>query len=1191
MRVKNWYLIYVLFVLVCPFYGTAQAVSFAHINTSNGLSENNVHSLAVDKNGFLWMGTVDGLNLYDGYSITTYKKDEKPQMASNFVIHLTCDSRNRIWMGTADGITWVDEKRNFHRVVLDDSVTNFASRTIMETKTYGPVLFTSLGQYYFNKQQQKWMRLNWIPEKLKYHMFHDAEPFDENKIIYAIDSLVMIIDYAAQKIVYEQKFADVFSLCRYSETELALGPLSGPVQIVNINTKKVVKEYEVTSQLNGKTITSSIAEIRRAVNGDLLVGTGFSGLIVIDKAGKITRYTHDPINPSSIGSNITWRVLGSNNGDMIVGTSVAGVSIFNIYNKEAGYTRIFGDGKGNYYDNFITNIEQDKKGNIWMGALERVIKWDKETNTAKFFFYYSPKTLESGAQNIEIRTICIDKQQRVWAGTLGDGLAVLNESTGEYKKVTLDSTLGPALTSKYVLTLYTAHDGTIWAGSTTGMYTIDPVTMKVDAFKHHPVLKQMAGIRVNEFLEDGKGNLWMASHNGLYCYNRQAQTLKQYTSKDGLVANRCLVLYEDKQQRLYIGTNDGFSVRSTDGKFASYNRSNGLLYDYCSGFLQDSTGKIWIGNSKCIIEFNPVTGAMQYFDENVGLSKEGFRPSSCLTTSKGEMLWGSRAGLNFFYPDHLVKHTTGLKVYIYEADNGDSTMHLAGNDNIALSYRDNSILFRFTAINLKGSRNIKYSYILNGYDKQWQTGTDLREARYSSLPSGNYSFNVKASLDGINWINSGNTVNISIIAPIWQHWWFMALEALLVAAGVWWFVHNRNRKIQQQKEALETEQAINYFATSLDDQQTVDSILWDVARNCIGRLQFEDCVIYLKDPARNVLVQKAAYGPKSPKQNVIDNPIEIEIGKGIVGSVAQSGMAELIHDTSTDSRYIVDDERRFSEISVPMVVGGTVLGVIDCEHSKKRFFTKRHLSILKTIASLCANKIVKAKAEAEKREAERILMSTKQKMADVEMQALRAQMNPHFIFNCLNSINRYIVKSDQATASLYLTRFAKLIRLILDNSNSKNVTLSNELEALKLYIEMEALRFDKKFSYRITLDQNISPDSLELPPLIIQPYVENAIWHGLLHKDAGGQLLIHISLLNETMLVCEIEDNGVGREKAKEMKSKSATSRKSLGMKLTEDRLALLNKHAELNASIEIIDLVMENGDAGGTKVIIKIPV
>ncbi|WP_276502576.1 histidine kinase [Terrimonas pollutisoli] len=413
----------------------------------------------------------------------------------------------------------------------------------------------------------------------------------------------------------------------------------------------------------------------------------------------------------------------------------------------------------------------------------------------------------------------------------------------------------------------------------------------------------------------------------------------------------------------------------------------------------------------------------------------------------------------------------------------------------------------------------------------------------------------------------------------------------MLIGTIYWVVSNRNKKIEEQREEIETEQAINYFASSLSEQQTEEDILWDVARNCIGRLHFEDCVVYLLDEEKNILVQTAAHGPKSPLQFEITSPIVLKLGEGIVGSVAQSGKAEIVNDTSKDGRYIVDDEQRFSEISVPIIYNGKVLGVIDCEHSKKRFFTQKHLSILTTIASLCANKIVRARAEEDKKEAQRKLMSTQQKMTEVEMQALRAQMNPHFIFNCLNSINRYIVKSDQTTASLYLTKFAKLIRLILDNSNCKNVVLTNELEALKLYIEMEALRFDRKFTYEIKVEPNLGPDTIELPPLIIQPYVENAIWHGLLHKENNGHLSIRVAMAGESMLQCTIEDNGVGREKAKELRSKTATSRKSLGMQLTENRLTLLNKHAQLNASVEIIDL--ENGKSGaaGTKVILKIPV
>ena len=407
----------------------------------------------------------------------------------------------------------------------------------------------------------------------------------------------------------------------------------------------------------------------------------------------------------------------------------------------------------------------------------------------------------------------------------------------------------------------------------------------------------------------------------------------------------------------------------------------------------------------------------------------------------------------------------------------------------------------------------------------------------------------------------------------------------------YWFVDTRNKKLSKQKEQRKADRVIKYFASSLHEQQTVETILWDVARNCVYFLRFEECVVYLLDDTNKLLVQKAIYRPGDSVSSPAEAPADIPVGGGTVGRIALSGKPELILDTAKNEHPDRIAKANNSEMIVPLIWAGKVIGVIDWKHSDKNHFTEKHLSVVVTIASLCANKIMRARAEEEKQKAQSILTDTQQKMAEVEMQALRAQMNPHFIFNCLNSINRYILKSDEATASLYLTRFAKLMRLILDNSSSKNVLLSNELEALKLYIEMEALRFDKKFTYEIIIDRNVNTDSIELPSLIIQPYVENAIWHGLLHKDGGGMLSVNIRMIDKGMLECMIEDNGVGRIKAKELKSKSATSRKSLGMQLTQSRIALLNRHAELNASISIID--MEDGlrQPAGTKVILRIPV
>ncbi|MBL7741746.1 MAG: histidine kinase [Chitinophagaceae bacterium] len=1167
----------------------SQSLSFHHLNAANGLSENNVQSVVIDKKGFLWIGTIDGLNVYDGYTITSYKKETQPAIPSNSLIHLTCDNRNRIWMGSYEGAAWIDENRKFNRIILNDTVSKFVCRTIQNTKVYGPVLYTSLGQYFFNEQKKKFERISWIPVQLQYPRFHDAEPFSENQAIYATDSLVMIVDYAKQTIIYEQPFTAVFSLCRYSDHELAIGLQHGVVQIVDINTKKINKQYQVTSILNKKKINSTITEVRPAINGSLLVATDYAGLAIIDREGNISNYIHDPINPNTIGANIIWRSLGGSNGEIVVGSNTAGVSISNIYSRPAGYTRIFSDGQGNFYDSYISEMAEDKEGVIWIGAMERVISWDKKSNKARFFYYYSEPTW-TGAQSLEIRSVCIDKQGRKWVSALGDGIAVLNETTGQFKKIFRDTSLGVAVKSDYVYDLCAASDGNIWAASNGGIYTISASTLRISSFRDHPVLKTIAGFRANSVFEDAQTNMWIATSNGLYRYDRKANRLDHFTTREGLASNQCNNIFQDKKGNIYVGTVRGFSIILKDS-IKTYNKTNGLKYDYCEGLLQDDRGKIWIANTKCLVRFDPETGSMRYFDENYGLTAEGFRFGSYLKGNNGELFWGSRSGVNYFYPDQLVNRPVGLKVSIYQADLADSSYFLAGSDPLSLRYTDNSIVFRFSAINLRGSRNIQYQYKLEGYDKNWQKGYDVRHIRYSSLPAGNYVFKVKASLDGVNWVASSNEVPLTIVPPVWQRWWFIGAAIALVTGLVYWIISNRNRKIDEQREEIEAEQAISYFASSMSEHQTEESIVWDVAKNCIGRLHFEDCVIYLLDEEKNILVQKAAHGPKSPREFELARPMGIEMGKGIVGSVAFSGRAEIISDTTKDPRYIVDDERRLSEISVPIIYDGKVLGVIDCEHSKKKFFTQKHLSILTTIASLCANKIVRARAEEEKREAQMILMSTQQKMTEVEMQALRAQMNPHFIFNCLNSINRYIVKSDQTTASLYLTKFAKLMRLILDNSNSKNVILSNELEALKLYIEMEALRFDKKFTYEINIEGNIGTDTIEVPPLIIQPYVENAIWHGLLHKEQNGHLHIRVSMAGEGMLQCIIEDNGIGRIKAKELKSKTATSRKSLGMQLTESRLGLLNKHAELNASVEIIDMQNSNEEAAGTKVVLKIPV
>jgi ligand-binding sensor domain-containing protein len=215
------------------------------------------------------------------------------------------------------------------------------------------------------------------------------------------------------------------------------------------------------------------------------------------------------------------------------------------------------------------------------------------------------------------------------------------------------------------------------------------------------------------------------------------------------------------------------------------------------------------------------------------------------------------------------------------------------------------------------------------------------------------------------------------------------------------------------------------------------------------------------------------------------------------------------------------------------------------------------------------------------------------KLANVEMSALRAQMNPHFLFNSLNSIDSYIIRNESKKASEYLNNFARLIRLILQNSRSNYISLKDELETLELYLQMETLRFKGKFEYELHVPDNLDTAAIDIPPMLIQPYVENAIWHGLMHQQDPGGGKVKVSIQEkEGMLLCIVEDNGIGRKKAMELKAKkSGIARRSMGMVITQDRMEIINKLYDTQTAVQVTDLEDEKGNAAGTRVVLTIPV
>ncbi len=519
-----------------------------------------------------------------------------------------------------------------------------------------------------------------------------------------------------------------------------------------------------------------------------------------------------------------------------------------------------------------------------------------------------------------------------------------------------------------------------------------------------------------------------------------------------------------------------------------------------------------------------------------------------------------------------------------------------------LSYKENFLTIEFALLNFSNLQQTNYYYQLDGVDKDWVNAGTKGFAGYTNLEPGKYVFTVKA--EGGSSHGAATSFKIIITPPIWKIKWFIILVVfsifLLTYLFFKWRIKNvraiaaEKLKVQQlnaeqYKNKLELEQIINYFSTSLIDKSKVDDVLWDVARNLIGKLGFADCMIYLWNTDKTKMIQKAGFGPKGSIEEINKQHFDVLPGQGVVGCVMQTKEPVLIPDTSIDNRYRPDEMVRLSEITVPIIYNDELIGVIDSENPERNFYTPRHLQMLTTIAALMADKIKSIEAEQLLQYKNIEMYSINEQLYKAKLEALQSQMNPHFIFNSLNAIDNLIQTNQKDKATTYLARFAKLIRNVLDSSKNEVVVFQKDYETLQLYLQMEQFRSNDRFTYQLLAEDELLNGDYKVLPLIVQPFVENAIHHGLLNKQTGERKLTISASLENDYIKYTVIDNGVGRAKAQQLNELNKPGHQSYGIEITSGRISLYNKNGKTN-NITITDL-FENNEPAGTKVAIRIKI
>lgn len=811
----------------------------------------------------------------------------------------------------------------------------------------------------------------------------------------------------------------------------------------------------------------------------------------------------------------------------------------------------------------------------------------RENKIAAYSYAIRPK-LDS--TDIWMDDLCFDDDGRLW---IGSDLGLLYFDTLQHKIFPYASSPGnEAVTKGHHIYSVVAKGDWLWLGEKKGIFLLNRKTGAVRPLFPEDPARQAFTRTVTKIFADRNHYMWLIGSNGIMVVDDAGRPVPDFAGYEQSTVWKSNVsdVLQDKSGHIWFSSPgqglfrirmSGKSPVAIDSFHCTDRASANVIYCIVEGY----DGRIWTGTTFGHSAFDPQSGKFVNYDKRDGLFMKQYMfalpDSSILSSGKG--------GYHRFYPEKMLKESQPPVPYLKNFKIFDQTLpqylNIENQEDVTLSHDKNHFSFEFGALNFEENARNNFAYQLEGYDQSWVYCGDRDYASYTNLPKGTYRFRVKVANKHGLWSLRDKFITVHILPPFWQSWWFMLLAMVLLAALVFQY----RKRWQREQNKRESQKIIEYFANSTYSSASVDEILWDMTRNCISRLNLEDCVVYLLDKERNVLVQKTAFGKKNFENRAVLNPIEIPLGSGIVGTVAITGVTEIVNDTSKDPRYIVDDATRLSEIAVPIAHLGQVIGVIDSEHPQRRFFKEEHRETLNAVAAVCADKIAKAITDDEIRVKEKQLLELDQKLTESELTALKAQMNPHFMFNALNSINWYIIKNRPMEASKYLTKFSRLIRLILDNSKYSRIALADELEALRLYIDLEAIRFEQKFDYQIITDKKLDLRELKIAPMILQPFVENSIWHGLMQSPRPGTLTVNVQR-NGKHLFCTIEDNGIGRAAAQRLREQSVGNRESKGMRITTERIAMLNQSTDGGLFVRVSDLSDASGTPSGTRVEITLP-
>lgn len=822
----------------------AQDFKFGHLGVEQGLSQSVVNCMLQDQKGFMWFGTQEGLNLYDGYNFKVFKRSpEDPNSLSNNFIYSLCQDHNGIiWIGTngggMDAFNPANEK--FTHYTNDpknpNSLGNDIVRTIFESKDGNLWIGTDGGLNEFDPVKNTFTRFTSNPNdpySLNFDQVYGiTEDAQGNIWIGTYGKGICMFDRTSRRFLdYRLSDADIDRLnpatiamdnkrrtqclqvrdiMAFDNDHLWIATNGGGIFV--FNTRNHVYEKEMVPDETPATISSfKILSLADDGEGNVWIGSFDSGIDVFNKAtGNIQHYTpseHDIYGLNSPGIKCLYC---DRNGDMWVGTSGEGINVYFTSTSIIGHLRRSerpGIDSNTLMSSQILSVMQDHTGLLWIGTGQGgLTTYDHRTGK----YTHHPEL--STASNNSILSLHEAKDGTIWVGTYGEGINHYDPVTKSIKSYTPKKELGEGT---ILCIAEEAGTGAIWFGTFgAGIYRLDP---KTDSLRQYTAESDsLSSDYIYSLYFDQNGNLWIGTRaGGVMMRNSKTGRFTSYEHSDkdkqSLSNNIVYCITEDLSGNIWMSTANGLNrFDPATKKFTIWYEHDGLPSDNIYAVVPDDKGSLWLSHNKGITQFTMKPDGkpeLHNYGQAAGVQSSEFNQGAYFGNKKGELFFGGQGGLNIIDTKRIGTKATPPNVSIVSYKRFGKEVRLDSNiilkKRIDVTWRDNNFLFELAALNFVDPTKNLYQYKLDGLDEDWSPVTNNRYVSYTNLPGGNYALHVRASDSNGNWSEDKILVRIHIEPPFWKTNWFYTLCVLLLIAGIFGFIRYRTGAIKKENRILE----------------------------------------------------------------------------------------------------------------------------------------------------------------------------------------------------------------------------------------------------------------------------------------------------------------------------------------------------------------------------------------------------